>query len=260
MNIIVCVKNVPMTQAAEISIDDASKDVEKDLFEYEINEWDNYAIEEAAILKEEFGGTITAVTVGTEEDEEVLRFCQAMGADKAIRIDRADKELDGYVLSKAISKVVEKIDYDLILTGVQSSDTNNGMVGVMLAAHLGIPHASVVTGFKPGNDDAEINVELDGGAVEISKIKMPALLNIQTGINDPRYISITSLRNAAKEELQVIDLFELGLSDDDLTPQTQIEEIYLLSKSDGAEMIEGEPEDVARKIMKILAEKGVIEQ
>lgn len=260
MNIVVCVKNVPMTQAAEISIDGSSKSVEKDLFEYEINEWDNYAIEEAAILKEEFGGTITAITVGTEEDEEVLRFCQAMGADKAIRIDCDERELDGYVLSQALSKVTEKMEYDLILTGVQSSDTNNGVVGVMLAAHLGIPHASVVTAFKPGNGEAEINVELDGGAIEISKIKMPALLSVQTGINDPRYISITSLRNAAEKELEVIELSELGLSDDDLTPRTQVEEIYFLPKSDGAEMIEGEPEDIARKIMGILAEKGVTEQ
>lgn len=259
MNIVVCVKNVPMTQSAEIAIDDSAKDVDKDSLEYEINEWDNYAIEEAALLKEEHGGTITAITVGTEDDEEVLRFCQAMGADKAIRIDTEDRALDGYVISKALAKAAEKESFDLVLTGVQSSDTNKGMVGPMLAAHLGIPHASVVTGFKPGDDAAEINVELDGGAMEVSEIKMPALLSIQTGINDPRYISITSLRNAAKEELQVVGISELGLADDDLTPQTQVEEIYLLPKSDGAEMIEGEPEDIAKKLMEILAEKGVAE-
>ncbi len=129
----------------------------------------------------------------------------------------------------------------------------------MLAAHLGIPHAAVVTNFKPDNGEAEINVELDGGTIEVAKIKLPALLSIQTGINDPRYISITSLRNAAKEELQVVGISELGLSDDDLTPQTQVEEVYLLPESGNAEMLEGEPEDVAQKIIEILAEKGVTE-
>jgi len=87
MNIIVCVKRVPMTQEVDLAIDASKKDVKRDMLAYVLNEWDNYAIEEAILLKEKFGGTVTAVTLGGEDDEEVLRRCLAMGADEAVRID-----------------------------------------------------------------------------------------------------------------------------------------------------------------------------
>lgn len=91
MNIIVCVKRVPMTQEVDLEIDSSKKDVNRDMLAYVINDWDNYAIEEAVLLKEKFEGTVTAITIGGEDDEEVLRRCLAMGADKAVRIDPGDQ-------------------------------------------------------------------------------------------------------------------------------------------------------------------------
>lgn len=257
MDIVVCVKRVPMTQTADLQIDASGKDVEKDALVYDINEWDNYAIEEAILLNEELGGTVTAVTVGKEDDEEVLRLCQAMGADKAIRIDPGGRVLDGFVISKILSKVIEDMPHDLVLTGVQSGDLNQGMVGSLLAEHLGLAHAAVVTDIDLNGDEVGIAVEMEGGAVEQSGIRLPALLSIQTGINDTRYVSITALKNAAKQPLDVVDLDVLGLSEDDLTPRTTVEEVYLVLGSDGAEMIEGDPLTVAERIMRIFSEKGV---
>ncbi|MBW1782057.1 MAG: electron transfer flavoprotein subunit beta/FixA family protein [Deltaproteobacteria bacterium] len=257
MNIIVCIKRVPMTQEVDLEIDELHKGVKKDALAYVINDWDNYAIEEAVLLQEKFGGNVTAITIGDEEDEEVLRRALAMGADKSIRIDPGERELDGFVIAKILATVINDLEYDLVLTGVQADDDNSGMVGIMLAEALGLSHAAVVTGVQPEGDEASIRVELEGGTDEIAKIKLPALLTVQTGINEPRYVSIMGIRKARKKELAVIDVAALGLSEDDLIPRTVIEEVFLPPETAGAEMIEGDPSSVADELIKIIKEKGV---
>jgi len=256
MNIIVCVKRVPFTQEVDLVIDESGKDVEKDMLAYVINEWDHYAIEEAVLLKEKLGGVVTAITIGVEDDEEVLRKCLAMGADKAIRIDPGDHDLDSFVISKILAEVIKGLEYDLIMTGVQADDDNNSMVGIMLAEHLGLPHAAVVNGLEPQGGEATIKVELEGGMDEISKIRLPALLSIQTGINEPRYVSIMGLRKARQKELDVVSVDELGLSGDDLLRWTVIEAAFLPPETEGAEIIAGDPATVAEKILGIISEKG----
>ncbi|MGD2125403.1 MAG: electron transfer flavoprotein subunit beta/FixA family protein [Desulfobacteraceae bacterium] len=257
MDIIVCVKRVPLTQEVDLEINPQKNDVRKDMLAFVINEWDNYAIEEAVLLKEKMEGTVIAITVGNEDDEEVLRRCLAMGADRAIRIDPADRPLDPFVISRILAEVIKGLPYDLILTGVQADDVNNGAVGTMLAEHLGLAHAAVVNGLEPGGEEATIRVELEGGTDEVSKIKLPALLSIQTGINEPRYVSIMGIRKAAKKELNVMSIEELGLSEGDLTPRATIEEIFLPPETEGAEIIEGDAGTVAETILRIIKEKGV---
>ena len=115
MNIVVCVKRVPQTQEVDLKIDESKIDVRKDNLAYFINEWDNYAIEESVLLKEKLGGSVTVVTIGYEDDEEVLRRCLAMGADRALRIDPGDLILDPFVISKVLAKVIGDLEYDLIL-------------------------------------------------------------------------------------------------------------------------------------------------
>ena len=257
MDIIVCVKRVPLTQEVDLEIDGSKTGVREDMLAYVINEWDNYAVEEAILLKEKSEGTVTAITVGNDDDEEVLRRSLAMGADRAIRIDPGDHDLDSFVLSRTLAEVIKGMDYDLVLAGVQADDDNHGMVGIMPAEHLGLAHAAVVNGLEPEGDGATISVELEGGIDEVSKISLPAFLSIQTGINDPRYVSIMGIRKAAKKELKVIQLNELGLSDDDLARRTIIEEVFLPPETEGAEMIEGDPSTVAEDIIRIIKEKGV---
>jgi electron transfer flavoprotein beta subunit len=131
------------------------------------------------------------------------------------------------------------------------------MIGIMLAEKLGLAHSAVVTGFEAEGSEATINVELEGGLDEVSKIKLPALLSIQTGINEPRYVSIMGIRKAGKKELNVVKVEDIGLSDEDLVRQTIIEEYFLPPETEGAEMIEGDPSAVAEAILRILKEKGV---
>ena len=257
MEIVVCVKRVPMTQEVDLEIDAGKKDIRKEALAYVINEWDNYAIEEAIQLKEKLEGTVIALTVGTEDDEEVLRRCLAMGADRAVRVDPGGAALDPFVISKILAAVIRGMKCDMVLTGVQTDDLNEGAVGILLAEHLGIAHSAVVTRVEPQEGEVTLRVELEGGTDEVSKIKLPALLSIQTGINVPRYVSIMGIRKAAKKELNVIPLQDLGLSADDLSPRTFVEELFPPPETAGAEMIEGDSATVAEQILRILKEKGV---
>lgn len=257
MEIVVCVKRVPMTQEVDLEIDAQRKDVRKEMLAYVINEWDNYAVEEAILLKEKFGGTVTAVTIGTEDDEEVLRRSLAMGADKAIRVDPGGLVLDAYVIARILSAVIQGMKVDLVLTGVQADDFNEGAVGVMLSEFLGIAHSAVVTRVEPEGHEMTVRVELEGGTDEVSKIKLPALLSIQTGINVPRYVSIMGIRKAAKKELNVLPVTDVGLSEDDLSPRTVVEELFPPPETAGAQIIEGDPASIAEEIVRIMKEKGV---
>jgi len=257
MNIVVCVKRVPMTQEVDLELDASKMGVKTDMLAYVLNEWDNYAVEEAIQLKEKTEGTVVAVTIGSEDDEEVLRRCLAMGADKALRVDPGDRPVDGLVKSRVLAEVVKDLEYDLVLTGVQSDDINDGMVGILLAEQLDAPHAAVVTGIEPEDGSAKVKVELEGGLDEVSKIQLPAVLSIQTGINEPRYVSIMGIRKAAKKELNVINLADMGLSDEDLTPMTTVEEVFFPPETEGAEILEGDAASVAEQILKIIKEKGV---
>jgi len=259
MDIVVCVKRVPLTEEVDLAVDEHKKGIKKDQLAFVLNDWDNYAIEEAILLKEKYGGTVTAITVGSEEDEEVLRRCLAMGADRAIRIEAGDvSRFDSFGISKILSRVVKDLPFDLVFTGVLADDDYCGMVGMMMAEELGINHANMVTAIEIENGKARTTSELEGGLGEVSLIALPALLAIQTGINEPRYVSILGIRKAAKKELKVMDLSELGISDEELSPRTIIEEVYLPPETEGAQILTGDPDKIASDFVEILTKKGVM--
>ena len=257
MNIVVCVKNLPFTQEVDLVLDTSRRDIRKDTLAYVINEWDNYAIEEAIRIKEQTGSNVTAVTLGKEADEEVLRRCLAMGADQAVRIEPGALQPDAFMTAGILAMVLKSMPHDLILTGVQSDDLNHGIVGIMLAERLGLAHAAVVNSLKPENGKAQISIELEGGQEEVSRISMPALLTIQTGINEPRYVSIMGIRKAAKKEIRVIQAEDLGIPAVDLQPAVILEEMFLPPETEWAEIIQGDPSSVSDQIIRIIREKGV---
>lgn len=259
MDIIVCTKRVPFTQEVDLEIDVSKRDIVREGLSFVPNDWDNYAMEEAILLKEQLGGEVTAITVGTEEDEEVLRRALAMGADRAIRVEPGALDLDSRGIAKILSRVIGGLQFDLILTGVQADDTNEGSVGVMLAEELGLGHVTVVNALKVLGDRLEVGIELEGGTEEVALISLPALLTVQTGINEPRYVSVMGIRKAGKKELKVVRIEDLGLSPEELAPDALVEELYMPQETGGAEMLTGDPGTLAEKIIKILKEKGVVQ-
>jgi len=259
MDIVVCVKRVPLTEEVDLVIDQQKKGVKKDQLAFVLNDWDNYAIEEAVLLKEKHGGTVIAVTVGTEDDEEVLRRCLAMGADSAIRVEAGDmSRFDSFGIAKILSKVVSDLPHDLVLAGVLADDDGYGMVGMLMAEQLNLNHSCMVTGIELKDGKIQTTSELEGGLGEVALVDLPALLTIQTGINEPRYVSILGIRKAAKKELKVMDLSELGIPDDELAPRTMIEEVYLPPETEGAQILSGDPDKIAADFIEILTKKGVM--
>jgi len=262
MDIIVCVKHVPETAEAEIKIDPAGKTIEKSGLVFDINEWDDYALEEAVQVKEKIGGTVTAITVGSEDADSTLRKCLARGADKAVRLtDPKFEGSDGYAIAKILYKTIKDLPFNMIFTGAQAGDDGYAMVGPILAELLGIPHATMVKKIELNSDVATVNRELEGGLEEIIEIKLPAVFTIQTGINEPRYVSIMGIRKAMQKEIKIFSLAEVGLSENEVGEAgswTKIENMYVPPVEKQAEFLKGSPEEIAARIAEILKARGLI--
>jgi len=260
MNIIVCVKRVPETTEADIVIEKSGRDIDKSGLVFDLNEWDRYAVEEAILLKEKQGGNVTVLTVGEEKSYESLQKCLAMGADDAIRLtDPAFNGSDGYATAKVLAEAIRKMDYDLILTGTQAEDDGYGQVGVVMAGLLGIPHAALVNHIEVQDKKVKVHRELEGGLEEVFEILLPAVLTIQTGINEPRYVSLLGIRKAAKKEIKVLGALDLNLKAEEVGlsgSDIRLEKIFLPSAGEGAEILEGKPEEIAHKVFDILKDKG----
>ncbi|BDC35715.1 electron transfer flavoprotein subunit beta/FixA family protein [Candidatus Methanoliparum sp. LAM-1] len=255
MDVIVSVRKVPDTAEADVMVEKSGKDIEKSRLTFTINEWDNYAVEEAIQLKEKYGGTVTVITVGPKDVEDILRRSLAMGADKAIRVDMEDPE-DAYILANVLSAVIKNQKFDLVLFGAQSGDFNRGVTGVLVARMLGITHAAMVNGIEVLDGSIKASRELEGGLNEIYDIKLPALFTIQTGINEPRYVSISGIRKARQKPLDVLTQSDLGIGS--IEPMVRLDKMYLPPPGKLAEFIGGSTEEAAAKLASVLKGKGVL--
>lgn len=262
MDVIVCVKHVPDTTEAEIKINASGKDIEKRGLVFDINEWDDYAVEEAVRIKERFGGTVTVITVGSEDADNTLRKCLARGADRAIRVtDPKIAGSDAYVIAKILYNVIKSMRFDIILTGAQTSDDGSAVVGPVLAEFLGIPHATLVKKIEFKDKKAIVSRELEGGFMEVLEVDLPALFTVQTGINEPRYVSIMAIRRAMQKEIKVMTLADLGLSEEDVGEAgswIKVESLFVPPAEKKVEFITGKPDEIASKIVEILKRRGLI--
>lgn len=260
MEILVCVKRVPDTEENEIELNSDGNDIERDDLVYSVNEWDNYAVEEAIQMVDEHGGTVTVVTVGDDESEEVLRREMAMGAEKGILVsDDAFENSDGKGIAAILKSVVEKGNYDLILTGAQG-DAGAAEVGGMLAAMLDLPYASLVNKIEVAGDKSlKVGREVEGGDQEMNEIELPCVLSIQTGINEPRYVGIRGIRKVASVEIPTLSASDLGLAADSVgegAAKVKKLDYFVPDLGEGAEMLEGSTEEIIEKLIEMLKAKG----
>ncbi|MDH3883108.1 MAG: electron transfer flavoprotein subunit beta/FixA family protein [Desulfobacterales bacterium] len=262
MEILVCIKRVPDTAENEIEVSSAGTDIERDDLVYSVNEWDNYAVEEAIQIVDNVGGAVTIVSLGDEESEEIIRREMAMGADNGILVsDDAFERSDGKGVASILKAVVEKGNYDLILTGAQADD-GAGQIGGMLAAMLDVPYASVVNTIEVLNDaQLKIGREIEGGNQEMNEIALPCVLSIQTGINEPRYVGIRGIRKVASVDIPVLGAADLGIDAAGVGESgARVKRIdyFVPQLGEGAEILEGSNEEVAEKLIDLLKAKGGI--
>jgi electron transfer flavoprotein beta subunit len=260
VEILVCARRVPDTSENEIELNDAGNDIERDDLVYSINEADNYAVEEALQIVAREGGNVTVITVGGEDDEEILRREMAMGANQAALIsDEAFSGSDGRGIATVLKAYVQKNHYDLILTGVQAED-GAAQVGGMLAAMLDYPFASLVNSIQVV-DAKKLKVirEIEGGSKEVNEIDLPCVLSIQTGINEPRYVGMRGIRQVASVDIPTLGVSELGVSPGtvgEVAAKVKRVDYFVPAAGKGAEILHGKREEIADKLIELLRAKG----
>jgi electron transfer flavoprotein beta subunit len=261
MKIVVPIKQVAaLDEEFELLADGSG--VDPDFLEWDLNEWDTFSLEAALQIRDEVGGEgeVIALTVGDEQAEEGLLSCLAKGADRAVRIwDEALRDADALAVARVLAAVVAREASDLVLCGVQSSDAVNGATGVALAGHLGLPHVAVVKRleYDAGQATATVERELEGGLVEVLRVRCPALLTIQTGINEPRYATLRAIKQAREKPLDVCDLVELGLDPGAVASAAGSRRRGLEppKRRGGAQMLDGSPAEIATRIAEIVSER-----
>ena len=260
MEILVCARRVPDTSENEIELNSAGNDIERDDLVYSINEPDNYAVEEALQIVDRVGGNVSVVTVGGEDDEEILRREMAMGANHGVLItDEAFSGSDGRGIAAILKAFVQKSHYDLILTGVQAED-GGAQVGGMLAAMLDYPFASLVTSIEVlEGRKLKISREIEGGNREMNEIDLPCVLSIQTGINEPRYVGMRGIRAVASVPIPTFGASDLGIDPGtvgEVAAKVKRMDYFIPVLGKGAEMLAGSREENVDKVLELVAAKG----
>jgi electron transfer flavoprotein beta subunit len=260
MNILVCVRRVPDLSENEIELNRDRTDIERDDLVYSVNEPDNYAVEEALRIVQKAGGEVTVVTVGTEEDEEVLRRQMAMGAHHGVLLtDPAFEGSDGRGIAAILKAFIQNGDFDLILTGVQADD-GAAQVGGMLSAMLDYPFASLVNAIEI--EDArrlKVTREVAGGSREISEVELPCVLSIQTGINEPRYVGMRGIRQVASVPIPALGAAVLAVAPEIVGyrgAKVKRLDYFVPPAGKGAVMLEGTRQERAIKLFEYLKAKG----
>jgi electron transfer flavoprotein beta subunit len=258
VDILVCAKRVPDMSENEIELN--ANDIERDDLVYSINEWDNYAVEEAIQIRDRVGGNVTVVTVGGEDDEEILRREMAMGANQGVLVcDESFAGSDGAGIAAILKAYVQKNHFDLILTGVQAED-GCAQVGGMLAAMLDYPFASLVNAIEVLDaGKLKITREIEGGNKEISEIDLPCVLSIQTGINEPRYVGMRGIQKVASAKIPVFGAADLGIAPQcagQAAAKVHREDYFVPPTGAGAEMLRGSREEMVEKVVELLRANG----
>ena len=260
MDILVCARRVPDTSENEIQLNGAGNDIERDDLVYSINEPDNYAVEEALQIVAKSGGKVTVATVGTDEDEEILRREMAMGANQAVLLsDPGFENSDARGIATILKGFAQKEKFDLILTGVQAED-GGAQVGGMLAAMLDYPFASLVNAIEvvEGNK-LKVSREIEGGNREVSEIDLPCVLSIQTGINEPRYVGMRGIRQVASVEIPTYGAADLAVDAKNVGEagaKVSRQDYFVPALGKGAEILKGSSDEIADRLIELMKAKG----
>jgi electron transfer flavoprotein beta subunit len=247
MKIIVCIKQVPAKDAPLAIAGNWIKEAD---IGFEMNEPDSFALEEALRLKEKHGGEVIALSMGPERVKQTIKEALAKGADRGIHIsDDKFFELDPLAAGKALAAAVKNENPDLILTGLQSDDQGFGQTGVLMAAELDRPHATIIMAIEATDGKLKLKRELEAGWFQWVECPLPAVLSIQSGINKVRYATLKGIMAAKKKEIATVTRESLGLSSE---PTQRVEKIYVPTKTKKTEFLTGTPKEMAAKLVEKL--------
>src|SRR5579863_9870840 len=249
MKIGVCIKQVPAKDAPLAIVEGGSWIRESDIG-FETNEPDSFALEEALRLKEKHGGEVVAISMGPERAKQTIKEALAKGADRGIHVaDTEFYKLDPLGAARSLAAAIEKENFDLLLTGLQSDDQGFGQTGVLLAELLGRPHATIIMAIEVLDGRMKLKRELEAGWFQWVELPLPAVLSIQSGINKVRYATLKGIMAAKKKEIATITPQSLGVT---VQPTQKVEKIYVPVKTKKTEFLTGTPKEAAAKLVEKL--------
>jgi len=263
MKIAVCIKQV-VTREWQLRVNDSKTWIRDQDASFELNEPDAYALEEALRLKEKHGGEVVVCSAGPGRAAQVLREALARGADRAIHVESdALASADAFVIADALAAAIRDESFDLVLTGLQSDDQGFGQVGVVLAERLGMPHATIImevqvessptgSGHPSTGSGRGLRVkrELEGGWFQWMTLPLPALLTIQSGINQLRYATLKGIMAAKKKEIRKVSPAASAAA------AQKILSVYFPEKGKKTQMLAGSPAEAAQALVRKLRDEA----
>jgi electron transfer flavoprotein beta subunit len=253
MKIAVAIKQVP-ARDSQLQIDSSANWIDDSALDFEINEPDAYALEEALQLKETHGGEVVAVCCGPERVSSTIREALAKGADRAIHILVEDVHAwDTLSLSRLLAAALKDEAPDLLLTGLQSDDLGAGQTGVVLAELMGLPHATIIMQVDVDGNKLKVKRELEDGLFQFVGMDLPAVLTIQSGIKKLRYATLMGIKKAKSKEVKEVAPEDLGVSNE---PSQRIISLTMPLRSKQTVMLEGDARSVAAQLVERLANEA----
>jgi electron transfer flavoprotein beta subunit len=257
MKIAVCIKQVPTREWQPRLRDDGRWIREQDV-SYEMNEPDAYALEEALRLRERHGGEVVVCSAGPGRVQQVIREALARGADRAIHVeDDSLGAADALVTAEALAAAMAAEAFDLVLTGLQSDDQGHAQMGVVLAERLGMPHSTIIMEIQIGGEGAggegigvRVKRELEGGWFQWIAMPLPALLTIQSGINQLRYATLKGIMAAKKKEIRKVPL------PPGVQPSQEIVSLAVPVRTKQTQLIGGTPAEAAKELVRRLRDEA----
>src|SRR4029079_18984297 len=248
MKIAVCIKQVP-TREWHPRLNDAKTWIREQDVSYEMNEPDAYALEEALRLREKHSGEVVVCSAGPARVQTVIREALARGADRAIHVEHDSLgAADAFVIAEALAAAMKYEKFDLVLTGLQSDDQGHGQTGVILAERLGIPSSTIIMEVQIEGTRLRVKRELEGGWFQWISMPLPALLTIQSGINQLRYATLKGIMAAKKKEIRK------ATPSAPVTPRVEILSLYVPQKTKRTEIVSGGAAEAAAALVKKLRE------
>lgn len=256
MNIYVCVKQTPDTET-KVKLNADASGIDSNGIKWIVSPYDEYALEEALLLKQKFAGsTVTVLSAGPERVKEAIRTGLAMGADQGLHIDLPENA-DPYLTAKALAEALKKEPkIDLILTGKEAIDDGGSQVSQLLASLLGVPCVTVVVKTEYTDQKVKCHREVEGGAQEIIEVSYPALLATQKGLNEPRYASLPNIMKAKKKEIKTLPFKDLGVSE--ATQKLRFKNFKLPPAKQAGKKLTGEPAQQVKELVRLLHEEAKV--
>jgi electron transfer flavoprotein beta subunit len=253
MKIAVCIKQV-ITRESHVRVNESGTWIRDQDASWELNEPDAYALEEALRLKEKHGGEVIVLSAGPARVTQVIREALARGADRAVHIHGDHfAAADALVIADALAGVLRDESIDLVLTGLQSDDQGFAQVGVIVAERMNVPHATIVMEVQVtagGQASVRVKRELEGGWFQWVTMPMPAVLTVQSGINQLRYATLKGIMAAKKKEIRVVP------ASSGAGAHQRIVSLYVPEKSKKTRMLGGLPAEAAKELVKLLREEA----